>query len=415
MWLGLLLLISGAIFAIYHLPALRHWYYVGLELRHVDGLAIVHSLKGPAYSVYVGYLNLATALGVLLLFRAWRQADPLYRLQALTLLVASLLPWSFHLLYQTGLSPHGMDLGPFGLAASGVAFSLAVLRHKVLRLLPLARDHVFDGIAEGVIVLDRHWRILDFNRAASDFFLVLVPARLGAEMSLLGHEANFTKALDSWTPFVLRLGLRRVEIRPSPLTDPQGHILGSTLMIQDVTERLELLEKLSQLASHDELTGCANRRALLERGEAEALRARRHKRPLSVLVFDVDDFKDINDQHGHQAGDEALRHIASVLRYRLRGSDMLGRYGGDEFVVVMPETAVHAAIVLAEELIDSCRAQCHIGLSMGVAELPLIGEEDFTTLLAHADMALYAAKRAGKGQVAAYPQPIAPQSLQVVA
>lgn len=378
---------------------LHHQYYTQLAYRREADLAIAVIGKGVGYWFNIAYLNLSTLMGVLLLFRAWRQSVSLYRQQALLLLLGSLLPWLFHLLYQFGLSPHGIDLSPFGLAATGLVFAVACLRHSVLDVLPLARDLVFDGIAEGVIVLDLRQRIVDFNRAARGFFPLLDHSLIGTEGLHLPEVPALAQALRQMAPCIHEGGGQRLEVRHQPLRDRRGQVVGSALLVQDVTEKLALLDELRALATLDGLTGCYNRRHLLELAERELLRARRHQRALSVLIIDLDDFKQINDSQGHAAGDVLLRRLTATLRQRLRATDILGRYGGDEFVVVLPETSEACALRIAEDLCRLGREQCAHGLSIGVAMLGA-AHEDFAALLRQADQALYRGKAAGKGRAA---------------
>lgn len=378
---------------------LHRQYYTQLAYTHEAGLAIAVIGKGLCYWFNIAYLNLSTVMGVLLLFRAWRQSVSLYRQQAGLLLLGSLLPWLFHLLYQLGLSPHGIDLSPFGLAATGLVFAVACLRHSVLDVLPMARDLVFDGVAEGVIVLDLRQRIIDFNRAARRFFPQLDHSLIGTEGLRMPDVPALAQAMRQAEPCIHEGGGRRVEVRHQLLHDRRGLLVGSALLVQDVTEKLALLDELRALATLDGLTGCYNRRHLLELAARELLRARRHQRALSVLIVDVDDFKFINDSQGHAAGDTLLSRLTTTLRQRLRATDIFGRYGGDEFVIVLPETGADCALLIAEDLCRLAREQCAHGLSIGVATLG-VEHEDFAALLREADRALYRSKAAGKGRAA---------------
>jgi len=160
----------------------HHLFYTSLDFARLDGLSVAIAAKGPLYWLHIAYVNLCIAAGILLFVRAWRQSMRIYRSQALCVLLGSFFPWGFHLLYLAGLSPHGIDLGPFGLAASGVLFAIASFRHGIFDILPVARDLVFDGISEGVIVLDEQNRISDFNRAAAAYIEGLSAAAVGKHL-----------------------------------------------------------------------------------------------------------------------------------------------------------------------------------------------------------------------------------------
>lgn len=161
-----------------------------------------------------------------------------------------------------------------------------------------------------------------------------------------------------------------------------------------------------RLSITDELTGISNRRHLFEIGRLEVRRAQRFKRPLSAILFDIDHFKQINDNYGHQAGDEVLRMVCQRIVQELRDTDIFGRYGGEEFVILLPETRLQDACqvanriaeLIAKPLFSTQDGSFEITISLGVTELP---EHPITLnkLLEQADKAMYAAKNAGRNRL----------------
>lgn len=173
----------------------------------------------------------------------------------------------------------------------------------------------------------------------------------------------------------------------------------------DISERKAMEIELQRLATTDELTGAATRRHFLDLAGQELRRARRFSHPLSVLVFDIDHFKGVNDRFGHSAGDTVLRAVSDGVRRILRDVDTFGRIGGEEFAVVLPETAREPAGLAAERLRRAIGGTAHgvkdlgpVTVSIGVAELVETdgGLED---LMDRADHALYRAKRLGRNRV----------------
>lgn len=164
---------------------------------------------------------------------------------------------------------------------------------------------------------------------------------------------------------------------------------------------------LHRLASTDPLTGCANRRYFFASAESERRRARRHGRPLATLLIDIDRFKELNDQHGHAAGDAVLREVVALLGRSVRASDTVGRVGGEEFAILLPETTAGSAVGVAERLrggiaglaMRAGEAELGVTVSIGVSAL---GEEETSidAALVRADRALYRAKAAGRDAVA---------------
>lgn len=174
----------------------------------------------------------------------------------------------------------------------------------------------------------------------------------------------------------------------------------------DITELKQRELELERLAATDPLTGAMNRRRFLQASERELRRGRRYDMPLSVLLFDVDHFKQINDTYGHLAGDEVLRHIVNVAKETLREHDLLCRYGGEEFAVLFPETDSAAAEVAALRLrvaIERTEAKTEAGpvrvtASFGGTQID-VQEDSLESALSRADSGLYAAKHGGRNRV----------------
>ncbi len=196
----------------------------------------------------------------------------------------------------------------------------------------------------------------------------------------------------------------------------KNHITGLLLerAIRYAIERNRLLKQIRELAVRDALTGLYNRRELHRFLDYELIKSRRYKHPFSLLLMDIDHFKEINDRFGHRTGDEILQQVAQALLNHTRGCDLPARYGGDEFIIALPETPAGQAWYGAERLrkvVEELSVQANNGnrppkklkitLSTGVAEYP----DDATTgeaLINLADQALYRAKHQGCNQVVCY-------------
>jgi diguanylate cyclase (GGDEF)-like protein len=179
--------------------------------------------------------------------------------------------------------------------------------------------------------------------------------------------------------------------------------------LTDVSALKQTRDQLEALATTDPLTGALNRRAVSEAAQAELRRARRHGKPFAALLLDIDHFKRVNDTHGHQAGDRVLQQVAAACGAQLREIDRFGRWGGEEFIVLLPETDLDGALVVAERVRQAVAASSVAGddglpiaitTSIGVASLSL-HDEPLEALLARADTALYQAKHEGRNCVRA--------------
>lgn len=203
------------------------------------------------------------------------------------------------------------------------------------------------------------------------------------------------------------LGIRYLEWTGKGITDANGELLEFVGIARDVTDRLDLIERLSQQAYHDELTGLANRRFLSQQAHLELERAKRYQYPLSIFMLDIDHFKTVNDHYGHLAGDNVLKQLSQLMNEILREHDFIARVGGEEFAVLLPEADLAAAVAIAQRLREAVAHysfnvlhNIHIALtiSIGVASTSDV-VHDFEKLLHEADIRLYHAKSAGRNKV----------------
>lgn len=213
--------------------------------------------------------------------------------------------------------------------------------------------------------------------------------------------------------------LRWLSVNSQPLRRPDAaRPYAVVASFVDITEQKQLEQELERQARTDSLTGAINRRHFMDLAEQEMVVSRRYRHPLSLLMLDIDCFKAVNDTYGHHAGDVALQTLVHVCRRALRDVDVLARLGGEEFGILLPETAIDRAVRVAERVRQAVAA-CEIPvddqppvrftISLGVATLCDV-DADIDALLRRADRALYDAKQAGRNQVrvAAAPAEAAP-------
>jgi diguanylate cyclase (GGDEF)-like protein len=286
-----------------------------------------------------------------------------------------------------------------------VADDSAVVR-KVLRDRLGEQGWAVEEARDGVEALERAHRsppeviLLDIEMPRMNGYETL--AALKAAPGLRDIPVIFLTARDDATD--VADGLRRGahDYLRKPFETPE---LVARLLVAQRTKALrdELRAhnvQLERLATTDALTGLVNRRVTQERLEEAVSRSRRHGRPLSALMIDVDHFKGINDALGHAAGDEVLVALATAVRDRLRREDVCGRWGGEELAVVLPDTTVEEAALVGEALrltVATLPLRAPATISVGVAERR--EHDSAETLVRRADAALYAAKRAGRNTV----------------
>jgi len=204
--------------------------------------------------------------------------------------------------------------------------------------------------------------------------------------------------------------------------DHSGKLRGFSHIMRDRTEtRLHEVElettralleettlKFRNMAHTDSLTQLQNRRGFFDEFDAELARCMRHAVPFSLLLLDVDHFKLFNDSFGHSAGDEVLKKVAAILAANVRGTDIVGRYGGEEFIVLLPTTEVEGSLGVAERLREAIEAgpwlERPITVSIGAATLDLVAENGLR-LIEEADRSLYASKASGRNRTTHYLEP----------
>jgi len=376
--------------------------------------------------VNVAYSYSCMLVGSALLLQAvFRIVRPLTT-PGLTIVLAVTLPWLANALTITGVLPlKGLDLTPPTIAASALLIAYAALHLRALDVHPgvvlAARDAVFESMRDGLLVVDAQGTIVSANQAAEALLLAVdaaAPSLLGRPVSELLRCSDEEPAACLSLDEKAEGGGHSAEVRGAGKDGPalevvvsrlgrSSQVSGYVLVVRDVTERTRMREELLHRALHDELTGLPNRRLLEEYLEELLDLAKRRDEQLSLLMIDLDHFKDINDTFGHETGDELLKVMAKRLLDARRQGDLVVRLSGDEFAVVLPACSNHDAVNLATDLrgqltapIELHNQHVSVSASVGIATSPVHGRSA-AVLLRHADVAVYAAKGTLDG-VAAY-------------
>jgi diguanylate cyclase (GGDEF)-like protein/PAS domain S-box-containing protein len=299
-----------------------------------------------------------------------------------------------------------------------------VAKHEVEQL--RFQASVLEAVGQPVIATDLEGKVLYWNRAAEETYGWSSEEALGRRSrDMTVPKESLEKAEEvvselragrTWSGEVL---LRRkdgsyvpVFVTATPLFDARGDPAGMIGVSSDISERKALEAELERRASHDTLTGLPNRPAFVNRlGQAlRRTRPRQNSREVGVLFMDLDGFKTINDSLGHQAGDRLLVTVAERLRKRLRNEDVLARFGGDEFAVLLEDTAgTSEAIRVAQRIAEDLRepftvddfqvsVSTSIGITLGTAQ----ANDDPERMLRDADVAMYRAKEQGPGRYAVF-------------
>lgn len=271
-------------------------------------------------------------------------------------------------------------------------------------------ETIIVGSRDGIVVTDNKGSIVLVNPAA-EFLLGKKMQTLidGGFESLIDNPEKIRRLLsqqDSHTDVTI-YHERFLAISAAAIRTDDGRLVGKAALIRDITEEQRLETMLRAMSNTDGLTGLANRRMLDESLAAEVARAEQTGRALSILMFDVDHFKKFNDQYGHAQGDRVLVAVADAARQSVRNVDLACRYGGEEFVIILTETPLDGAMVLAERLRESVEGLrvdgLQVTITIGVAGWQESSASTASSFLELADQALYAGKHAGRNRVTAAP------------
>ena len=282
---------------------------------------------------------------------------------------------------------------------------------------------VFENVNEGIYRCDPDGNFIEVNPAMAAMF------GFADGEALLQSAVNLRELFQSRTEYdryrtlLASDGVRRQEVRAC---GPEGAVLwvevsavvipgedglgcaGVVGVMADVTERKQMLEDMCRLARTDSLTGLWNRGYFMELAGREVARCHRGGGSLSLLIVDVDFFKAVNDTYGHDMGDRVLVDLAGRLARSVREVDVIGRLGGEEFVVLLPDAGQAEALTVSERMAEAVRgsaAECGgevVPVTVSIGLTSLHGDDDLDGLLKFADIALYAAKKKGRDRVEVY-------------
>jgi diguanylate cyclase (GGDEF)-like protein/PAS domain S-box-containing protein len=416
----------------------HHLVHGPAQLWMVHGLAELKWSPGLWFHVDTVYMYLIIIAGVWFLARSLSHNGDLHRSQIKIILAGACLPLIPNLAYLSPLSANlqNLDLSVVFFTLAGGVYYYAIIRHKFLDLIPVAHSILIKSMTDSVVVLDVQDRIVEMNPAAALFLGVSregVVGRPAREILLGWREITqpFWDQLEVRTEIVITQNIPRyIDLNITPLVDSKKRTTGRILVFRDITSRKQsesvlkdtnktlheqldeistLRDQLSEQATRDPLTNLYNRRYLEDKLSQELARASRENYPVCVIMVDIDRFKRVNDTCGHKVGDDVLQALASLIILHIRCFDSACRYGGEEFVIVMPKLSVETARERAEFLrrefanmpICCPDMKSRPTLSIGLAAYPRDGTNG-DQLLNAADQAMYAAKSAGRNRTVIY-------------
>ena len=401
-WVALMIIPIVTLVMVMTMP-FHEFFYVDPRADVSGAFPVLDFERGPWYLVNFTQQAFLVVAATVIMLRFALVVRRQLRWAALVIAVAASLPVTASLLYFLGWEPLGTDPVPLFLGISGVLTAIAVFGLNVFDLIPAARELALNGASVALLVLDPGGTVRDFNNAARelpgmeglrDGHQLPTAGVLGSELAAIAGQPG------SATEFAAESGEQRRHFQAMSYTvaGEDGLPRGVALVVQDITETKSRMDLLTEQATTDSLTGALSRRALLDRAQAALADARHDHHSVAVMMVDMDDFKLINDRYGHAAGDRALARASEAMHSVLRSQDVLGRWGGDEFLLILPNADPDSATHIARRLQDRFEQldpndmphplRASVGIAVGVPD----PDHDVPAFIDLADKALYLAK-----------------------
>jgi len=284
------------------------------------------------------------------------------------------------------------------------------VRFNIFDIISIATISAMEHIKEGFVLVDENNNYLSSNPAAAEMFPDIMALRKGESIFAVknwpGELGNMESHSAEFSMKEARAeGVKYFRASLSPVYSENRAVMAKIIIFSDITDSVILMKELEIAACCDGLTGLYNRRHFSELANASIKRAFRLKQPIYAGMLDIDFFKSINDTHGHAAGDMILKTVALIIRQTIRSYDLVGRYGGEEFVFLITDLEAPDAFNIVERIRENIenhvtvyegikiKITCSIGLAC------FLEDDTLETSLRKADTALYAAKNLGRNQV----------------
>ena len=387
---------------------------------------IVHPTLGAPFSILeIGIWYLVHGMftfgcmlaAFLLLIVRWKETAKIYRPQVLALMLGQFVPMVTAFIYLIGLTPPGFDPVPMVLWLTTILYLWSISSTRLFTVMPIAKDAIFHSISDGVLVLDDDYHLIEFNEESKRMFPQLNKSMIGQDITAVwlvvsrGSNEFPLEAIDNKQEMKVEIELSGniYQIRTATLQHGDTK-KGLLIIFTEITELKRLQSQLERHAYFDELTQIYNRRAFFQRCEQRLAQAKVAQIPLTVILFDIDYFKKVNDTYGHLIGDQLLKHVAEICRTHLERVGIFARYGGEEFVIALEGYTANEGAKVADEIRKAIETEplvvdglnISITASFGVAQFTKDLDETLTQILNNADNALYGAKEEGRNCVIVY-------------
>jgi len=358
-----------------------HWlYYSSIGVDLTPGFRVTLLEKGIWFYFHAAGLLFSTIYSVIIFLVKFKNSREEYREKVALGLVGVAIPMIASFVYLLGWGPIGIDFLPFSYLFMILIIFVGLIRYDILVLTPVTYEMIFNSIEEGVFVIDKNNKILNFNHISKNYFPSLAQIKPGEHLTsiieLQGYDFENC-------PVTFEVKDKILYIKMSYITANKVWIF----VISDITESEKTKKQLELLATRDTLTGLYNRRYFMQKLDEEV-------RQGTLIMIDIDHFKKINDEYGHFEGDKVITFFGKEIIKHFE-NQLYCRYGGEEFLIFMPEAGIQAAYERVEGMRNHMKNSSPITFSAGLAKHK---NENVMEAIDIADKRMYEAKQNGRNQ-----------------
>ncbi len=376
------------------------------------GFTTLIFVKGPMYYILMFFNMIMALLAASNYFLVYRKSDALYKRNLLALVIASLL--FFVILIMTFINTHtaSIDTSPLVTATFALLALFALYKYEFFDLMPFAYRQLFQGANYPIAILDKSKTFISANNSMKEMYNEKMDFREILTLKDFNKVdetffSDLEKNNEHETSIEIKSEIKYYSVRLDSLNRHNDKHIGYLLRFIDITEHKREMIQMEKIAAYDDLTKILNRRVFYLKASEAFDEAVVNKKGFSFIMFDLDEFKDVNDIYGHQAGDHILTEMARLFTEKLDEADIFARYGGEEFIIYCPKQSPDEAFVLAGTLrsvlennvFNFNKHKIKITASFGVSGSNRLVQKSFEHYIKDSDDGLYRAKNKGKNNV----------------
>ena len=390
-------------------------YYSSYQLIEIGCYNVLQFKKGYWYYIGSAYKNIIGLMTIVFYYFNFKKTIGVEKKQSIMLLILSII--GLFVIMSCFINPYTdyIDSGVFIINMSTILLLIVLVKHELLDLMPIAYYNVFEFSDNPILILSSSLRYVKSNAMAKTVFGDILKDKTNMYLAdIFNGESCFVESLIKSREYIISkavngehvyYSVRLIELDTKKMKWTKD--FGYLLMFTNETTHINTVHNLESEASMDVLTGLFNRRYFYKHAEQIINKARDEFKYTSVVMLDVDRFKNINDRYGHQIGDYILREISGDIKSQLRDCDLSGRYGGEEFIILLSNTDKEEAKAISERICASirnkqytyCDYAIRVTISAGVSMFEPLINTTLDECINIADRALYKAKENGRDRV----------------